>query len=147
MDLCISFSVFVFSDELIEEARKKDVTEPMINSIYQDLAPIWKRLARELGINNARCAIIDNDEHKIEEKAFRLCMEWIQGNAGKATVGRFVDALVKIEEKLIANTFLVEVIFKSDTFWIEQFFQTTFSPLLPSPRLTVQNLSALQSIL
>lgn len=137
LDLCISFNVFVFLDELIEEVKNKVITERMINSIYQDLGPVWKNLARELDIDHATYTNIDIDEDKVEEKAMSLCMGWFHRKGSKATVGRLVAALVNIDKQIIVDKLLAEVIFKSDIFLDEAISSNYLltSPLLSSPLL------------
>lgn len=96
------------TDELTEEAKSQVVTEPMITSIYEDLATSWRKLAPHLGINNAQCGIIDGNEREVEEKARKLCFKWKHAEGNKATVGRLVDSLEKIGKKNIAEKLLAK---------------------------------------
>lgn len=82
----------------------KVVTLPQIAPISEDLGRCWLKLGSELELEDEELRKAFYLSAK-ERGIFVFCT-WTEKKGSEATMGRFIDALKKIEEKKIADKLL-----------------------------------------
>ena len=69
----------------------------------EELGPSWRDLARALNIREAPLSNVDEENKHIKDKCYAVITIWQRALGKEATKGRFVDALLAIRRKDIAE--------------------------------------------
>ena len=72
-------------------------------NFVEELGPSWRDLGRALNIREAPLSNVDEENKHIKDKCYAVITIWQRALGKEATKGRFVDALLAIRRKDIAE--------------------------------------------